>query len=138
IEYLENSTNCTVLKANGMEGDDFIARWIQRHPTDMHYIYSADTDFIQLVKSNVTLIDAKENRYYDDSFVVKDLKTGEALINKKTGKIQEFDPDYALFLKIIRGDNSDSVPSAFPRVRETKILKAFADIHDKGVEWNNF
>lgn len=52
--------------------------------------------------------------------------------------------DYALFMKCIRGDKSDNIFSAYPRVREkstTKIVgisEAFEDRITKGYNWQSF
>ncbi|MNY34036.1 hypothetical protein D3C86_1683470 [compost metagenome] len=54
------------------------------------------------------------------------------------------DPEYALFTKIIRGDASDNIMSAFPGVRENGsakkpgIREAYDDRHARGFNWNNF
>jgi hypothetical protein len=45
----------------------------------------------------------------------------------KSGNTALEDIDYWLFLKLIRGDTGDNVPSAFPRVREVKLKEAFSD-----------
>lgn len=55
--FLREYTNVTVLEEYGLEADDFIARWIQRHTGEDHdhIIISADGDFKQLVRDNVEL-----------------------------------------------------------------------------------
>ncbi len=57
--YLRDKTNVTVLEAEGIEADDFIARWIQRHQHtfDSHIIISNDADFKQLVAPGTDLYD---------------------------------------------------------------------------------
>lgn len=55
--YIATETRCTVLQSEGVEGDDFVARWIQLHPNDEHVILSGDSDFIQLLAPNVTIVD---------------------------------------------------------------------------------
>lgn len=62
IAYLSERTRCTVLQAEGVEGDDFVARWIQLHPNDEHYILSSDSDFVQLLAENVTIVDGVMER----------------------------------------------------------------------------
>lgn len=58
-EYLHNKTNITVLEAEGIEADDFVARWVQthEHTLDSHIIVSNDSDFKQLVGPGVDLYD---------------------------------------------------------------------------------
>jgi hypothetical protein len=52
--------------------------------------------------------------------------------------------DYALFNKCVRGDVSDNIISAYPRVREqsTKknvgVMDAFLDRKSKGFNWQSF
>jgi hypothetical protein len=78
----------------------------------------------------------KVDGYYDDrGRPVKDKKTGEH-------KLLE-DPEYLLFKKIIRGDATDNVFSAYPGVREkgskktVGIREAFEDRVKQGFKWNN-
>ena len=52
-EYLDSKTNCTVLQQQDSEADDMIALWIALHPNDSHIIVSSDSDFYQLLASNV-------------------------------------------------------------------------------------
>jgi hypothetical protein len=42
-----------------------------------------------------------------------------------------------LFEKCIRGDTSDNVFSAYPKVRKNKLEEAFNDRANKGFAWNN-
>jgi hypothetical protein len=79
----------------------------------------------------------KLDGYYNDrGKPVKDKKTGEY-------KLLE-DPAYLLFKKIIRGDATDNVFSAYPGVREkgsknsVGIREAFEDRTKQGFHWNNF
>jgi 5'-3' exonuclease len=46
-----------------------------------------------------------------------------------------FDAEWELFLKCIRGDSSDNIKAAFPRIHETVLRQAFAD--KGGEKWNN-
>jgi len=52
-DYLTSKSNCTLLQHPRCEADDFIARWIQNHPEDQHVIVSSDSDFYQLLSTNV-------------------------------------------------------------------------------------
>lgn len=102
------------LAVDGCEGDDVIAAFVQLYssPSDHITILSGDRDFIQLLKHpNVTLLDPA---------------TGlDRAVDKKTGK--PIDPELYIFEKCIRGDRSDGVASAYPRIRKTLIEKAFVD-----------
>lgn len=62
LGFISESTRCTVLRAPGIEGDDWVARWIQIHPDDEHVILSSDSDFIQLLSENVTIYDGINDR----------------------------------------------------------------------------
>jgi 5'-3' exonuclease len=141
-EYISTKTNVTVLRNPVCEADDFIARWIQLHPSDNHTIVSSDTDFEQLVAHNVQLFNGisgvltTHEGYYDDK--------RKPIKDKKTGEVKGApDPEWLLFEKCMRGDTSDNVFSAYPGVREkgTKnkvgLREAFADRDNKGFMWNN-
>lgn len=152
-KFLEEYTNVTVLEAPSIEADDFIARWVQLHddPIFEHTIISADGDFKQLVRKGVELYNPIHNVLYTVDGVFyqdgrkprKNQRTvrrhGEdwkIKLDKKNGKPEKFDPEWELFYKCIRGDSSDSIKPAYPRVRETRMRKAFED--RGGLEWNNF
>ena len=141
--YLRDKTNVSVLRHPNAEADDIIARFVHLHPDDEHFIISTDSDFVQLIAENVHQYNGMTNQvikldgYYDDrDRLVKDKKTKEP-------KLLE-DPEYLLFKKIIRGDSSDNVFSAYPGVREkgTKnsvgIRDAYEDRNKQGFNWNNF
>lgn len=141
--YLKEKTNCSVLRHENAEADDVIARFIHLHPNDQIYIISSDTDYIQLISNRVFQYNGITNQlitpegYFDDK--------GKLIIDKKTKepKLLE-DPQYLLFKKIIRGDSTDNVFSAYPGVREkgTKssigIMEAYGDKDKQGYNWNNF
>jgi len=140
--YLREKTNCSVLRHPNAEADDLIARFVDLHPNDEHYIISSDTDFVQLIAENVHQYNGvagqliKLDGYFNDrGKPIKDKKTGEH-------KLLE-DPEYLLFKKIIRGDATDNVFSAYPGVREkgsknsVGIKEAFEDRKSQGFKWNN-
>ena len=135
-EYLKTKTNCSVLRDPQAEADDLIARFIALHPDDEHVICSSDTDYLQLLTSNVTQYNGVANQYitlegyFDEKDrPVKDKKTGEL-------KLLE-DPQFILFEKCMRGDATDNVFSAYPKVRVNKLQEAFVDRTSKGFAWNN-
>ncbi len=156
VEYIDQKTNITVLQNPDAEADDMIAIFIESHPDDNHVLISSDSDFFQLLKfPNLMIYDPvkdiqiKQDGIYDDdgnrlAFTI----TSGAKI-----KVGKKDPDfvcedkwyeYALFLKCIRGDNTDNIFSAYPGVREKGssktigIREAYADKDIKGFNWNNF
>ena len=141
--YLREKTNASVLRVPNAEADDIIARFIDLHPNDEHFIISSDSDFVQLIADNVKQYNGvsnqlitKEGYFNDRGKPIKDKKTGEP-------KLLE-DPEYLLFKKIIRGDATDNVFSAYPGAREkgsknsVGIREAFEDRNKQGFNWNNF
>jgi len=143
IEFLDKRTNCTLLQAEKVEGDDMVARWIQTHPDDEHVIVSSDTDFVQLLAPNVTQYNGVQKQLLTLDGVFDD--NGDPVFDKKTKEVKPAPvPDWELFYKCIRGDKGDNVFSAFPGAREkgTKnkvgIREAFNDRVSQGYNWNNF
>jgi 5'-3' exonuclease len=159
IEFLRKRTNVTVLQSVGVEADDFIARWTQVHPDDNHVIVSSDSDFYQLLSDRVRIydgvkgwtishtevLDEKDNpAIVSKNVKIKDPKSGKMITKATKQAVEPPDPEYELFFKIIRGDSSDNVLSAYPGVRENGsskkpgIKEAYEDRHNRGFEWNNF
>jgi 5'-3' exonuclease len=141
-KYLSERTNCSVLRCPTAEGDDIIARWINLHPQDEHIIISSDTDFVQLLASNVK----QYNGITDELITTEGIfdAKGKPVIDKKTKEPKKIpDPSWLLFEKCMRGDTSDNVFSAFPGVRtkgtknKVGLQEAFADRTTKGYNWNN-
>lgn len=141
-EFVTTKTNCTVLHNPKLEADDLVAGWIASHPQHNHVVVSTDGDFYQLISPNVkqyngvTGITITEDGYFDEK--------GKPVIDKKTKTIKPApEPDWLLFEKIMRGDSSDNVFSAYPGAREksTKnkvgLRDAFNDRVNKGYNWNN-
>jgi len=141
-KYLAGQTNCSVIRHERAEADDVIARWIALHPQDQHTIISSDTDFVQLIATNVD----QYNGITDELITTRGIfdAKGREVIDKKTKAAKTVpDPEWLLFEKCMRGDTSDNVFSAFPgvRTRGTKnkvgLQEAFADRAAKGYAWNN-
>jgi hypothetical protein len=141
--YLREKTNASVLRVPNAEADDIIARFVYLHPDDEHFIISSDSDYVQLISEKVKQYNGVANQlitldgYFNDrGKPIKDKKTGEP-------KLLE-DPEYLLFKKIIRGDATDNVFSAYPGAREkgskntVGIREAFEDRNKQGFNWNNF
>lgn len=162
LEFLRKRSNVTVLESGGVEADDFVARWIDLHPTDNHIIFSGDSDFYQLLADNVKIYDGvkqwtitkDEVLDENDKPATKEKTITEKVIGK-TGKVREVkkkitesieapDPEYELFKKIVRGDSSDNIMGAKPGVRENGsakkpgIREAYNDRHSRGYDWTMF
>jgi 5'-3' exonuclease len=140
--FLSEKTNCTVLRHDNLEADDLIAGWIQSHPGDEHIIISSDTDFHQLLATNVR----QYNGVADELHTLDGIydKKGKLVIDKKTKEPKCIpDPQWILFEKCMRGDPTDNIFSAYPGVRtkgsknKIGLTEAFADKHKKGYAWNN-
>jgi hypothetical protein len=109
-----NHTSLVCLSNPRLEGDDVIAGYAQHFSAvgDEVIILSGDKDFIQLLKlPGVSLLNPDDGKLRG-----WDKETGEKI-----------DPEYFMFEKALRGDTGDNVIAAYPRVRSTKIMKAFTD-----------
>ena len=141
--YLKEKTNVSVLRHERAEADDLIARFVNLHPNDTHYIISTDSDYVQLITDKVFQYNGVANELITLNGYLKD--TGKPIIDKKTKqpKLLE-DPQYLLFKKTIRGDASDNVFTAYPRAPEkgsanrVGIREAYEDREKMGFKWNNF
>jgi len=140
--YLSEKTNCSVIRCATAEGDDIIARWIALHPQDDHTVISSDTDFVQLLASNVT----QYNGITDELITVEGIfdAKGKPVIDKKSKEPKQIpNPEWLLFEKCVRGDSSDNVFSAYPGVRtkgtknKVGLQEAFEDRTKQGYAWNN-
>jgi len=141
-QYLREGTNCSVIRCATAEADDVIARWIALHPQDHHTIVSSDTDFVQLLATNVQQYNGITNELLCLSGVLDD--RDRPVMDKKTKEPKQVgDPAWLLFEKCMRGDASDNVFSAYPGVRtrgtrnQIGLMEAFADKDKKGFNWNN-
>lgn len=107
-DFMLNNTNVKLVFHQDLEADDIIAGFTQFLPHNHYIIVSADQDLTQLISDRVTVIDPKTNspRKCDDV-------------------------EYFMFRKCIRGDTGDNVMSAFPKVRETRIQKAYEDVFER-------
>lgn len=135
-EFIIDKTNCTVMHHPQLEADDLIAGWIQSHPNDNHIIISTDSDFVQLIAPNVKQYNGVTNTVITHEGYFTD--KGKPVIDNKTKAVKEtVNPEWLLFEKCIRGDPTDNVFSAFPKVRKNKLKEAFEDRISKGFAWNN-
>lgn len=105
IDFFETCTNVKVVKVSKTEADDIISVACRMNPgTVQNIIFSSDKDFIQLIDENTKLYSPQQKCFRESE-----------------------DPKYDLFLKCIRGDISDNIPTAYYKVRETKIKEAWGD-----------
>lgn len=135
-DFISEKTNATVLQNPQLEADDLIAGFIQSHPLDDHVIISTDSDFIQLIAPNVRQYNGISETTYTHEGIFD--KKGKRVIDKKTNVEKDLiNPEWVLFEKCIRGDPTDNVFSAYPKVRKNKLLEAFEDRSRRGFAWNN-
>ena len=135
-KFITEKTNCTVLQHNQLEADDLIAGFIADHPGDSHVIISTDSDFHQLIADNVK----QYNGVAETLTTIEGIfdKKGKMVKDTKTGLPKDIpNPEWILFEKCMRGDSSDNVFSAYPKVRKNKLEEAFKDRSNKGFAWNN-
>jgi 5'-3' exonuclease len=125
-----------------LEADDLVAGWIQAHPADSHVIVSSDTDFYQLLATNVVQYNGISDELHTLNGILD--KKGKLVIDKKTKEPKKIpDPKWILFEKCMRGDATDNVFSAYPGVRtkgtknKVGLQEAFEDRASKGFAWNN-
>ena len=113
-EVMTLHSSAIVLRNELCEGDDVIAAYVilNANENDTIIIISGDRDFTQLLKyPNVRLINPDNGK------------------DRNLPGDKEYYPDidYFMFKKCVRGDKGDYVFSAFPNVRETRIIKAYND-----------
>lgn len=143
IQFLDEKTNCSVIRQGNAEADDLIATWIQTHPNDTHIIVSTDSDFYQLMAPNVK----QYNGVTEQTITLEGVfdSKGKPVVDKKTGEPKVLgDPQFVLFEKCVRGDTADNIFAAYPGARKkgTKnkvgIIEAFDDRERGGFSYNNF
>ena len=118
-DLAKNHTSLICLNNPILEGDDLFAGYAQKYTSLGHEVVglSGDKDFIQLLKlPNFSLINP-------------DKLGGERGFDKKTG--EKIDPIFFMYEKAFRGDSGDNVMSAYPKVRTTKLKKAFTDVYEE-------
>jgi len=141
-KFLIEKTNVSVIRHPNAEADDVIARFVHLHPNDQHYIISSDTDYIQLINSNVSQYNGVANQLITTEGYFND--KGKLIVDKKTKEEKTLgDPKFILFEKCMRGDSTDNVFSAYPGVRtkgsknKVGLIEAYADKDKQGFAWNN-
>ena len=114
---IRNHTTIITLAEDGLEADDLMAGTVQTlsviDDAAEFIIVSGDKDMIQLLKhDNVRVIDPA---------------TGK----DRTLENWNGDADFFMFEKCLRGDAGDNVQSALPRIRTTRIMKAYDDDYER-------
>lgn len=108
-------TTIISLVEDDLEADDLIAGFCQkfRDPSNEVIVISTDTDLLQLLR-------------YESVRIISP-------VDGKDQMLAEFDgnPELYVFTKCLRGDPTDNVQSAYPRVHMTKIRKAFEDPYER-------
>ena len=102
-QFFEQCTGIPVIQVPRAEADDIIAVATQEL-TAKSVIVSSDRDFVQLVNPNTVVYSPPQKTFRETD-----------------------DPKYDLFEKCIRGDSSDNIPSAYPKVRKKKLQAAWTD-----------
>ena len=109
-DLVRQHTGMVVLSGELLEADDLIGGVVEEFVDEYNIvIVSADQDLMQFLRyENVSLIDPASG-------------------NPRSLVDYNMDADFFLFQKCIRGDVGDNVKSAFPKVRMTRIEKAYSD-----------
>lgn len=110
-QMIQEHTTIISLAANELEADDLIAGFCQMHTSedDEIIVVSTDSDLLQLCRqSNVRVVSPATD---------------------KDQSLEEYDGDaeFYTFVKCFRGDRTDNVLSAYPRVHMSKLKKAYTD-----------
>jgi len=106
---MREHTSVVCCAGDGLEADDLVALFVQMHPDDELIVVSGDKDLMQLLDhDNIRLIDPA---------------TGKDRTLDEWGG----DRDLFIFEKCFRGDAGDNVQSALPRIKKTRIMKAYND-----------
>lgn len=110
---IEKYTTIVTLAGDRLEADDLIAGFVQAHTEDEVIIISSDSDMSQLLKHpNVTIISPATDK--------------PVTLEKE----YDGDPELFLFFKCMRGDSTDNIRSAYPRVRSDRLKKAYTDPYE--------
>ena len=160
IPFITEKTNISVIGYQNAEADDIISRFIKTHSNDLNVIISSDNDYVQLLSDNVLIYNTMDERIItkdgilsaNNKLIKFSLKDGKITVSKTDSLVGKNDLptpmkdwiEYALFMKCIRGDKSDNIFSAYPKIREKSTSKnvgiedAFKDRIEKGYNWQSF
>lgn len=113
-KLITDHTSIITMQGEGLEADDLMGGFCQltNPETDEVTVITTDSDMSQLLKhkhvrviSPATDKDHNLSEYNDDA-------------------------EFYLFVKCIRGDSTDNIQSAFPRVRMDRLRKAYTDPYE--------
>jgi len=107
-DFFTTKTSAYVLSVERTEADDIIAYWCKNSENVKNIILSSDKDFVQLLDGRTSLYNPMKGEFRESE-----------------------DAEFDLFLKCIRGDSSDAIRSAYPRIRTTKLKEAWEDEYKK-------
>lgn len=161
LPFLKEKTNMSFLACKNAEADDLIARFCALHPNDNKIILSTDNDFVQLLNDTTIIYNSMEDRLITKDGIISSmnnkpikfqLKNGKISVSMKDPLVKKGEPlipmenwvQYALFTKCIRGDSSDNIFSAYPKITEKStskkvgMLDAFLEKDKQGFNWNTF
>lgn len=149
VNFLEKFTNSIVLRHEFLEADDLISVLCRKFDVRKTLIITNDNDFVQLINENVNLYLAHKDVILTKNFAftfdgkpvhVSITNKGKIKIdrNREPNILNEDWTDWALFLKICRGDASDGIFPICPGTRTNSLEKVFFDRKNKGFHWNNF
>lgn len=110
-KLIDKNTTVITLVKDRLEADDLVAGFCQKYSGDDNeiVIISTDSDLLQLAKhGSVRVISPATD---------------------KEQSLEDFnnDPELYVFAKCIRGDPTDNIQSAYPRVQMKRIVKAYND-----------
>ena len=152
--FIEEKTNATSLSIDCGEGDDVMGAFIQSHPDDNVVLISTDSDFFQLLRQdNLKIYNGVTQVLYHKDEITNERGKRLAFSIKSDGKVKLGKPDASFvapdkwhelcfFIKLLKGDSSDGIDSAYPRIRlngsakKPGIMEAWADMDRKGFDWN--
>lgn len=110
-QLIAEYTTIVTLAHPTLEADDLIAGFCQFNSSEEEpvVVITADSDMLQLV-----------------------MNPGVTVVSPATDKPQSLsdyfdDPHYYVFMKCLRGDPTDNIQSAYPRVQSKRIRKAYED-----------
>lgn len=124
-KLIAEHTTIISLYRDRLEADDLIAGFSQIVANEENeiVIISSDSDLLQLTR-------------YENVRVISPATDKEQSLAEYND-----DPIYYVFQKCVRGDPTDNVQSAFPRVRATRIAKAYTDEFERvqlmNEKWTN-
>lgn len=108
-------TTIISLVEDDLEADDLIAGFCEKYKSNDNevIVVSTDSDLLQLLR-------------YESVKIISPVDGKPQVLADYNG-----DPELYVFTKCMRGDPTDNVQSAYPRVHKTKILKAYEDPYER-------